>query len=113
MPIKRCVQPDAGTIPAGQDNFALLFVDRMLRNLGTPIHCFKQLMRAIFLRSSLITRAASTQNLAPSRFATLRPRRAMGSWKWRAPCAKGHMMRSLVKSPPDNWNLQRRREYLD
>jgi GTP diphosphokinase / guanosine-3',5'-bis(diphosphate) 3'-diphosphatase len=22
-------------------------------------------------------------------------------------------LRSLVKSPPDNWNLQRRREYLD
>ena len=26
----------------------------MLRNLGAPIHYFEQLMRAIFLRSSLI-----------------------------------------------------------
>jgi hypothetical protein len=26
----------------------------MLRNLGAPIHCFEQVMRAIFLGSSLI-----------------------------------------------------------
>jgi hypothetical protein len=40
----------------------------MLRNLGAPIHCFGQLMRAIFLRSSLMTMNASARDFAPSRF---------------------------------------------
>jgi hypothetical protein len=54
--------------PCRTQQFALLFADRMLRNLGAPIHCFGQLMRANFLRSSLITTTASDQNFAPSRF---------------------------------------------
>jgi uncharacterized protein YjlB len=40
--------------PCRTRQFALLFADQMLRNLGSPIHCFGQLMRAIFLRSSLM-----------------------------------------------------------
>jgi hypothetical protein len=54
--------------PCRSQKFAVLFADRMLRNLGTSIHCFGQLMRAIFLRSSLITTTESAQSLAPSRF---------------------------------------------
>jgi hypothetical protein len=52
--------------PCRTQQFALRFADRMLRNLGAPIHCFEQLMRAIFLRSSLITTTASTQSSAPA-----------------------------------------------
>src|SRR6266403_163458 len=64
----------------------------MLRNLGTPIHCFEQLMRAIFLRSSLITTTASAQNLAPSRFDIPRGLATYGVFpKRRAHRAKGHM----------------------
>src|SRR5439155_18181995 len=47
--------------------FAVRFADRMLRNLGAPIHCFGQLMGAIFLRSSLTTMTASARNSASSR----------------------------------------------
>jgi hypothetical protein len=56
--VKRGAQPGAGTFLAGSRQAALLFADRMLRNLGTPIQCFGQLMRAIFLGSSLITTTA-------------------------------------------------------
>jgi hypothetical protein len=34
----------------------------MSRNLGTPIHCFVQLMRVVLLRSSLITKVESAEN---------------------------------------------------
>jgi len=64
----------------------------MLRNLGAPIHCFGQLTRAVFLRSSLITPTANAQNLAPSKVNVRRARTSYGVVpKLRAPCAKGHM----------------------
>src|SRR5258706_4771763 len=53
-----------GHEPCRSPQFALLFADRMLRNLRAPIHCFEQLMRAIFLRSSLITMTASASNFS-------------------------------------------------
>src|SRR6266404_8946761 len=40
--------------PCRTQQFALLFAERMLRNLGASIHCFEQFLRATFLRSSLI-----------------------------------------------------------
>jgi Transposase IS116/IS110/IS902 family len=48
--------------------WAMMAKGERYRNLGASIHCFGQLMRAIFLRSSLITTTASAQNFAPSRF---------------------------------------------
>jgi hypothetical protein len=65
--------------PCRSQKFALLFADRMLRNLGTSIHCFEQLSRASFLRSSLITTTASAQNLAHRDSMCVAARRAMGS----------------------------------
>jgi hypothetical protein len=47
--------------PCRSQKFAVLFADRMLRNLGTSIHC----LCAIFLR---LTTTESAQSLAPSRF---------------------------------------------
>src|SRR6266403_2805211 len=49
--------------PCRTQQFALLFAERMLRNLGASVHCFGQLMRAIFLRSSLITRRRALRTL--------------------------------------------------
>jgi hypothetical protein len=43
------VQPGYGTSLAGLNKSRSDSL-RMLRNLGAPIHCFGQLMRAIFLR---------------------------------------------------------------
>lgn len=72
--------------------FGLRFADRMLRNLGTPIHCFEQLSRASFLRSSLTSTTPSAQDLAPSRFDLRRGQARYGVVpKRRAPCAKGNV----------------------
>jgi hypothetical protein len=78
--------------PCRSQQFVLLFADRMLRNLGTPIHCFGQLMRAIFLRPSLTTMIPSAQGLAPSRFDLRRGQARYGIVpKRRAPSANGYM----------------------
>jgi hypothetical protein len=64
----------------------------MLRNLGAPIHCFEQLMRAIILGSSLIT-----IDCERSEFNAIKIRDALGKasygvvQKWRALGPKGHM----------------------
>jgi hypothetical protein len=64
----------------------------MLRNLGAPIHCFEQLMRAFFLRSSLITTTESAHDLAPSTFEIRRGQASYGVIrKLRAHGAKSHM----------------------
>ena len=78
--------------PCRTQQFALRFADRMLRNLGTPIHCFGQLSRAIFLRSSLTTTTPSAEKSAPSRFLLRRGQASYGVVpKRRGPCANGHM----------------------
>jgi hypothetical protein len=80
--------------PCRTRQFALRFADRMLRNLGAPIHCFGQFMRASFLRSSLITPTKSAQNLAPSRFDEPRGTVRYGVIpQGRAHHATGHMRR--------------------
>jgi hypothetical protein len=53
--VKQGAQPGRWHKPCRSPQFALLFAKRMLRNLGAPIHCFEQSMRAIFLGSSLTT----------------------------------------------------------
>jgi hypothetical protein len=64
----------------------------MLRNLGTPIHCFVQLMRAIFLGSSL-----TTIDCERSEFNAIKIRDAPGKasygvvQKWRALGPTGHV----------------------
>src|SRR5258705_5556042 len=59
--VKRGVATSRWHEPCRTQQFALRFAHRMLRNLGAPIHCFEQLMRAFFLRSSLTTRKVNAQ----------------------------------------------------
>src|SRR5713101_5617363 len=94
--VKRGAQPGAGT-----QQFALLFAYRILWNLGVPIHCFGQLIRAIFLRSSLTTTTANAQNAAPSTFNGSRGRASYGVVpKLRAPCTRCYVPQ-LMHTPAD------------
>jgi len=75
--VKCGAQPGAGTSLAGLNNSRCRFADRMLRNLGAAIHCFEQLMHAIFLGSSL-----TTIDCKRSEFKTIKIRDARQSELW-------------------------------
>src|ERR1700688_1670925 len=86
--------------PCRSQQFVLLFADRMLRNLGALIHRFEQLMRAIFLRSSLISTTASAENSESLRLNTSRPSELWGSSemvgtfrKWSYALAHAHSLK--------------------
>jgi hypothetical protein len=63
----------------------------MLRNLGAAIHCFELLMRALFLRSSLITIDCARPDFTPSRFEMRAAKRVMGSFR-----NGGHLAQEVV-----------------